>query len=47
VASSRARLRELLDRVAQPSEVTDEQATAEAYSEIKAHRQSRRGARAS
>jgi hypothetical protein len=47
VASSRARLRELLDRVAERSEVTEEQATAEAYSEIKAHRRSRRGARAS
>jgi hypothetical protein len=47
VASSRARLRELLDRVAERSEASEEQVLADAYSEVKAHRRSRRGAQAS
>ena len=47
VASSRARLRELLDRVAEGSDVSEEQALPDAYGEIKAQRRSRRGAPAS
>lgn len=48
VAASRARLRDLLDRVAERAgDVSEQQVMADAYSEIKARRRARRGARAS
>lgn len=47
VASSRQKLRELLDRVAEQGEASDEQAMSAAYEEIEARRRSRRTMRAS
>ncbi len=48
VAASRARLRDLLDRVAERAgDVSEQQVMADAYSGIKARRRARRGARGS